>query len=378
VQREFEKNFLERGDVGAAFAAYQGGELLVDLWGGLADSGADAPWSRSTACVIFSGTKGLVATCLLKLIEMGQLELEEPAARYWPEFAAQGKGEILVHHIVSHSAGLPGFHRRLRLPDLLEDRYLAALLAQQTPRWPPGEQLCYHALTFGWLCGELIRRIDGRSIGRFFADEIARPLQLDIWIGLPRSLENRVARLELAPAWGESITFRRAEGGTDELAASVWENPPFFRRDCFPWNSSQFHAAEIPGAGGVATTQSMARLYACLACGGQLDGVRILGEHTLQLGRAELSRGTDPVSDELMAFGVGFALQTDLRVFGPPANAFGHGGAGGSIHGAWPTERVGFSYVMNLMRDDDRDVRASALLSALHAALAERPQVTSE
>jgi CubicO group peptidase (beta-lactamase class C family) len=200
---------------------------------------------------------------------------------------------------------------------------------------------------------------------------VAGPLELELWIGLPEEQEARVSTLELHERWPTAPRFTEARLVTDRLAWSIWGNPPTFGRDGFPWNRRDYHAAEIPGANAIGTTRSVARLYGCLARGGELDGVRLLSEGTVRLGRTELSRGWDPVMDGPEAFGIGFQLQTEERPFGPPADGFGHGGAGGSTHGAWPEPRVGFSYAMNLLRDDEeQDGRAGTLLRALHEAVA--------
>jgi CubicO group peptidase (beta-lactamase class C family) len=369
VRDEFERNFAERGEVGAAFAAVRDGETVVDLWGGLADQAAQRAWQEDTLQLIFSGTKGVVAACLLMLIDRGLIDPNAPVARYWPEFAGAGKDDIRVSDVASHQAGLPGLRAPVVESDLIDDVRMAAALAAQPAEEDPRARDAYHPLTFGWLCGELIRRVDGRSVGRFLAEEIVAPLGLEIWIGLPEHLEERVSTLSYAPDWGVSLPDA-AQLASDELAARVWANPPLFPAEHLPWNTRAFHAAEIPGAGGIATARSIARLYGCLARGGELDGVRLLSARTLERGRACLVRRTDSLQDELSAFGLGFELQTELLRLGPPTEAFGHTGAGGSCHGAWPQARAGFSYCMNRMVDRDPvDARAQALLRALYEAL---------
>ena len=174
VREAFERNFAERGELGAAFAAFRNGEPVVDLWGGIADRASGRPWREDTLQLIYSGTKGLVALCVLMLIDRGKLRLDDPVNRHWPEF---GKPEILVRHIVSHTARLPGIDTPITVADLHDDRRMAAILAAQAPNPDPRAALCYHALTYGWLCGELVRRVDGRSVGRFFAEEVAGPLR---------------------------------------------------------------------------------------------------------------------------------------------------------------------------------------------------------
>jgi len=369
VRIAFERNFAEHGERGAAFAATVDGEPVVDLWGGLADPASGSPWQEDTLQVIFSGTKGLVALCLLLLVDRDELELEAPVARYWPEFAAHGKGAVRVLELASHRARLPGIRTPLEEDEILDDRRMAALLADQPQETDPRAGDAYHALTFGWLCGELVRRVDGRSIGAFFDDEVARPLGLDVWIGLPPELEGRVATLEYAPSWWDGRRDE-AEVANDPLMVCVLRNPPVFPPGPLPWNRPAWHRAEIPSAGGIASARSLARLYGCLARGGELDGVRLLREQTLADGTRELTRRVDPLIDEPHVFGVGFQLQNVAHRLGPPADAFGHGGAGGSMHCAWPSRRVGVSYAMNALRADmPVDPRSHALLQALHGAL---------
>jgi CubicO group peptidase (beta-lactamase class C family) len=370
VTEAFERNFTDRQDKGAAFAATVDGRLVVDIWGGFADQEAGRPWREETLQLLFSGTKAFVALCLLMLVDRGRLELERPVADYWPEFAAQGKGAILVREVLSHRGRLPGVHDALTEADLLDPVAIASRIAAQPPETDPRAAFVYHALTFGWICAELLRRIDGRSIGRFFADEVARPLELEIWIGLPPELEGRTSTLTLSDNWGNSPTTNpRLVNEDDPLFRSIWANPPLFSIP-LAWNKPALHQAEIPAGGGIGTARSIARLYGCLARGGELDGVRLLSERTLELGRRELARGQEPFTDKVMVFGVGFQLQTPQHHLGPPRLAFGHDGAGGGMHGAWPRERAGFSYVMNELRDtDEPDPRNAALLRALYRCL---------
>jgi len=342
---------------GAAFAATVEGELVVDVWSGAADE-AGAPWREDTLVLIFSGTKGLVAVCLLLLAERGLLDLDAPVSRYWPEFAAAGKEGVLVRHVVSHEAGLPGLLPPVTAAELLDGDGMAARLAAVTPFWEPGTRLAYHALTFGWLCAELVRRIDGRSLGTFFADEVASPLGLDLWIGLPPELEDRVATLRREEDFG--ITFVGDE--PEPLLAALYGG----LLDGFVWNEPAYHETEIPGANAIGTARSIARLYGCLACG----GAPLLSAETVRLGQTELSRGPCAVTRRPYAFGFGFELQTELLTFGPPADAFGHTGSGGSRHGAWPERRTGFSYAMSELRSEEGDDRGRRILAALAKAAA--------
>jgi CubicO group peptidase (beta-lactamase class C family) len=358
VAEEFSRNFTMRGDLGASFAVVRDGEPVVDLWGGVADRATARPWAADTLQILFSGTKGLVAACVLLLMERGQLTLESPVARYWPEFAAAGKSGVLVRDIVSHAVGLPGLDVPVTWREATDPRRMAALLARQPRSADPRATRTYHAVTFGWLCGEVVRRVDGRGIGQFFAEEIARPLDLELWIGLPAELEPRMSTVELAPAWASATDARLA---LDPLRRAVG-NPPRYQPESFPWNEPAWHAAEVPSSNGIGTARSVARFYARL---GQL-----LSPATLRLGTTVLSRRYDPLLERPTAFGVGFQLQTDALTLGPVPDAFGHGGAGGSVHGRWPRQRLGFSYAMNLLRDDPGDTRAASLLTALHGCVA--------
>ena len=315
VAEEFARNFTDRGEVGAAFAATLDGEVLVDLWGGSADSVRGRSWSRDTAQVVFSGGKGFVALCLLVLADRGVLDLEAPVARYWPEFAAHGKGSLTVAEVASHRSRLPAVRTPISRDDFLDPLRLARLGGPGHGDRPAPAVFVYHPLTYGWLCGEIVRRVDGRSVGAFFAQEIARPLGLDIWIGIGPELEERVAgELEYAPDWGTSFSVSAAEAAADPLRAAIWANPPGHTPDDNFWNLPAFHQAEIPAATAIGTARSIACLYGCLARGGELDGVRIVSAGTLACGRRERSRGVDPFLGEPMAFGVGF--QTPDRAHG--------------------------------------------------------------
>ena len=239
VAEQFARNFTELGDVGAAFSVVRHGETVVDLWAGTAAPGR--AWAEDTLQVIFSGTKGLTATCMLMLVDRGQLDLEKPVAHYWPEFAANGKERLLVRDIVSHHSGLPGITQgALGIDDLADDQAMEALLAAQPLSPDPNAYRCYHALTIGWLCGGVLRRIDGRSLGRFFADEVAGPLGLDIWIGLPEAQEPRVGTLQLASDWGPWDFGLTPEQKADPTRRSIWANPPLFPTEGLAWNTRPY------------------------------------------------------------------------------------------------------------------------------------------
>lgn len=372
VAAAFVRNFGERDELGAAFAAWCDGEAVVDLWAGVAERSTARPWREETLAPVFSGSKGLLATCLLLLVERGQLDLDAPACAYWPEFAARGKDGILVRHLVSHRAGLPGLTTPVSVEEATDPVRMASLLAGQAAIAPPGSWFYYHALTFGWLCGELVRRIDGRTAGRFFAEEVADRLGLEAWIGLPAEQEERVAVVE-GEAGLEAREDREAACDSDPIAWSIWENPPRFEAGSLAANMRVWREAEVPASSGVASARSMARLYGCLARGGELDGIRILDPATLELASTPLTCGLEPILEKQMCFGVGFELQNSRLSFGPAREAFGHTGAGGSVHGAWPGLATGFSYVTNSLREFPVvDPRSEALLGALHEAVSSR------
>lgn len=352
---------VPEGEPGAAFAATVDGRPVVDLWSGTRDDGG-APWQDDTVCVLFSGTKGVVATALLVLVERGALSLEQPVATLWPAFAAAGKEAITVGDVLGHAAGLPGVAERLEPQDALDPTRSMELLAAQPTLIPVGEP-SYHARTYGLLCDALARRADGRSIVRVVADEVARPLGLDLWIGLPDDVLPRAAHVRRAPDFDLAAYLASDPDPRLEL---VYHNPPLFGLD---WNAPEVLQAEIPAANGVASARSMARLYGCLACGGSVGGVRLLRPETIAAGRRERSAGDDPLSGRPLRFGAGYELWGTPSELGPAEDAFGHTGSGGSSHGAWPGLGTGFSFIMRELRPETADDRAHRLLAALHAAV---------
>lgn len=340
-------------DPGLAFAATRDGRPVADLWYGTIDG--SRPWKSDTPALIFSGTKGLVATGILILIDRGALRLEQPVHEVWPEFRAGHKDQVLVAHVLSHTAGLPGLEGRF---DLFDHLAMARLLARQTPTVPVGVT-SYHAVTFGTLCDELIRRVDGRSAGRFVAEEIAGPLDLDLWIGTPPAVAARTA-----------VPHRREDF---KLAAELAPYPDprleqvYGSLDGVDWSKS-LHC-EIPAVNGVATAPALARFYGCLARGGELEGVRLLSDETVKLATREFAGGIDPLSGRLLRFSAGFELTGTPSQLGPVPDAFGFTGSGGSSHGAWPSRQVGFSLVISEMRPETSDDRAHRILGALAACL---------
>ncbi|WP_285362897.1 serine hydrolase domain-containing protein [Microbacterium sp. LMC-P-041] len=363
VAELFRANFSARQEVGAAFSAVVDGRMVVDLWGGTRDRVTADPWKQDTMQLTFSGTKGIVAGVLLMLVDRGLLGLDEPVATYWPEFAQHGKGDITVGNVLSHRAGLPIIEGPVFEDDLIDPEAMAARLAGQEPRWPHASRASYHALTYGWLCGEIVRRVTGASIGEFVRTEIAEPLGVDLWLGLPPELEERVSQLCL----GEDFTAVKeyicsGDGGPRYANPGLFDEPLI-------WNQPRFHQAEIPGVNAIIDARSMATYYGCLALGGTLGDVRLTSPETIAQFVTERTRAVDALSGESLAFGAGFMLQSQNAEFGPALAAYGHTGAGGSIHGMWPRHRTGFSYITNQMCDDTDDDRTRGLLAALYAAV---------
>jgi CubicO group peptidase (beta-lactamase class C family) len=350
VAEAFERNFTERGELGAAFAAYHQGRLVVDLWGGTADPETGRAWDRDTIHLMFSGTKGPASACVLLLVQRGLVALDDPVSRYWPEFGAEGKQHVTVAEVLSHQARLAWVEAGYA--DLLDHDVMAAHLAAQAPAADLRAGFMYHPVSWGWLVDELVRRIDGRTVGQFFADEFGGPLGLEVWIGLPEELHRRAATM-VAP-----------DGA---LAAGPWTelnrpNPLWVPGAEKIWNSAEYRSAGLAAVGGYATARGMARFYASLV--GEVDGLRVLTPATVELGRRELRRGTEPNWGSPMAYGAGFELQTGDGRMGDDADAFGHAGAGGSRHGAWPGRETSYSYLMNEVRVGP-DERSLTLLAAL-------------
>jgi CubicO group peptidase (beta-lactamase class C family) len=368
VAEEFERNFSERGETGAAFAVNRGDDLIVDLWGGLADRDSRRPWNQDTLQLIFSGTKGLVSLCMLILADRQQLDLDAPVASCWSEFAGNGKGAIRIRHVLTQTAGLPGLREPVSMSEFCDADKMAERLAAERPFWPAGQQLCYHPFTFGWLCHGLVRAVDGRSIGEFFADEVAAPLGLETWIGLPEELEDRVSTLEAGPRWADEFQPTQEQLAGDPVAKATWGNPFLFSPDRLPWNQAEVHRTEVPGANGISTARSMASLYASLV-NARSGTAGLLSPVLIEQARELQEAGLDPLMREPVAYGLGFELQTELAPFGPSREAFGFTGVGGSVHGAWPEHGVGFSYSMNQLRGAERDERPATLLRSLWSCL---------
>ncbi|MBK3577834.1 beta-lactamase family protein [Streptomyces sp. MBT65] len=374
VREAFAANFSEHGDIGAAVCVYQYGRPVVDLWGGIADPETGRPWTRDTLQLVYSATKGATATAAHMLAERGVLDLDAPVAKYWPEFAANGKADIPVRWLLSHQAGLITLDQPVPLNEALAWHPMAAALAAQRPQWTPGTAHGYHGRTWGWLVGEVIRRVSGQTPGCFFANEIAAPLGLDFFIGLPAEQRDRVSRMVYQrPAI--DLTTVPAESVPEELREQVaaWRDPQSFSNRAYmvtdpaeiDFGSPEVQAAELPASNGVGTARALARMYAALI--NKVDGTRLLTPESLESAAKEQAGGKDQVMLIPSRFSSGFMLPTEPNPMAGP-NSFGHTGRGGSLGFADPQHGVAFGYVMNNIIGGD-DVRAALLANAVRRSL---------
>ncbi|QXE36444.1 beta-lactamase family protein [Streptomyces sp. GMY02] len=414
VRDAFVRNFERLGEQGAAVAVFQDGRKVVDLWAGtrdvdgarprdadgaaVPDPAADrapgagagsgpgtvqgfpgaaterapgaAPWAVDTAQIVRSATKGVTAAVPLLLHQRGQIDLDAPVGTYWPEFKAAGKERVLVRHLLSHRAGVPVLDRPLTPAEALDGESGARAMAAQRPVWEPGTDHGYHAHTYSWLIAELVRRVTGRGVGRWIAEEIARPLGLDFWVGLPAEEAHRVGRigrlgeptavggeLRLRPKRSVSEAYRDS-GSLTRRAFGVIDPRP-------DENDPAYRAAVLPGSGGISTARALARCYAAMI--GPVDGHRLFAPATLTLARTEESAGPDRVLVVSTRFGLGFMLHGPAApLLGP--GSFGHPGRGGSLGFADPESGIAFGYVTNGMRKGvTADPRAQALVRAVRS-----------
>jgi CubicO group peptidase (beta-lactamase class C family) len=383
VREEFERNFQERGEVGASVCVTLDGETVVDLWGGFADRQRTRPWQRDTLTLVWSCTKGAVALCAHMLVARGRLDLDAPVAQYWPEFARHGKDEIAVRLLLNHQAGLPAIRQPLQPGELYNWRRVCDLLAGEQPFWSPGARQGYHATTFGHLVGEVVRRVSGKDIAAFFRDEIAGPLALDFHIGLPEADEPRVAptiRADLPPPEEPPWRFlTQAAEDPQSVQALFVKNTGRRPGD---QDSREAHAAVLPSQGGLSNARGLAGLYTPLALGGTFRGVRLVDEDTLAaLGAVSSASAVDAVLLVGLRFGLGFMKSSDNRR-GPlgardglilSEAAFGHAGMGGSLGFADPAARLSFGYAMNKQgRGVLLNERGQCLVDAVYRSLGYR------
>lgn len=354
----FASTFADGLELGAAVAMVLDGQPVADLWGGTAD-GAGRPWARDTLVNVWSTTKAISALALAMLADRGQLDMTRPAADYWPEFAAMGKGAITMDQALSHQAGLDGLAGPMALDDAYDAATFARAVAEMAPLWPPGSRSVYHAFTLGALMAEPLRRIDGRSMGRFIAEEIAAPLAIEFHLGLPLDQDHRVAELAEGAGASDWLAFLRdCPYPHSALYPAIPATAP---------NTRTWRAAEIAGAGGHSDAISLARLFGGLAAGSS----PLISDAGLAAALRPRFDGLDAVNQLPVSYAAGFRLHDPA--FGPQAcvNSFGHCGWGGSFAFADPGARLGFAFVTRNMLGfaDGIDPRRARLLRAVYDAL---------
>ena len=366
VRDAFEANFDDGLEVGAAAAVTLDGEFVVDIWGGDADTDG-TPWQRDTIVNVYSTTKTMAATCMLMLADRGELDFAAPVARYWPEFAQNGKESVLVSHVMAHTAGVPGFDPPLTTIEQLYDlEAVADNLAAQAPWWQPGTASGYHAISQGNLQGEILYRITGRRMADWFRTEVAEPLGADFWMSVPSSEDHRVAALVPPVFSGDKLTINGQEVSADSIAVRALLSAPMTATEPA---TREWRAAEIPAAGGFGNARSVARIHAALACGGTLDGVRLMSEAGVRRALEEQTDGIDQVLMVRLHHGLGFGFQLGETFTTEPGQMF-WGGWGGSLAAIDLDARLSVAYVMNRMDADLMgDMRGRRIADAVRTCL---------
>ncbi|MET8585095.1 serine hydrolase domain-containing protein [Streptomyces collinus] len=372
VGEAFAANFGLLGERGAAVAVYRDGHRVVDLWAGTRDVDGTEPWERGTAQVVRSATKGVAAAALLLLHQRGELDLDAPVGTYWPEYKTAGKERTLVRDLLAHRAGVPVLDRPLTPAEAADPDLGAAAVAAQAPVWEPGTDHGYHAQTYSWLTGELVRRVTGRPVGEWIAREIATPVGADLWLGLPEAERARVGRVGPLTA---SETAGVLKTRPKRAVAEAYADPGSLTRRAFAAitplpdeNDPAYRAAALPASNGIATADGLARFYASLI--GEVDGgTRLFTPRTVELARAERSAGPDRVLVVGTRFGLGHMLHGSASPLLSPGS-FGHPGRGGALAFADPESGIAFGYVTNGFRTSvTADPRAQALVRAVRTAL---------
>ncbi|MFX0076423.1 MAG: serine hydrolase domain-containing protein [Candidatus Hermodarchaeota archaeon] len=360
----FEKNFDLGLEVGASFAVSLNGELVVDLWGGYRDAAKTKPWEKDTIVNVFSTTKVMTALCIHILVDKGLVDVKAPVSKYWPEFAQSNKENVLVKHLLSHSAGLPGFDENIPNEALYDWERIVNMLAAQKPWWRPGTKIGYHMTTFGYLLGELVRRVTGKSLGDFFRENVAVPLKIDFHIGLSEEYDSRVADIitpeEVFAKWQIILTkllFKKS--------IKVFYNPNIENVD---FNSRAWRAAEIPSGNGHGNARSIAEVGSILACEGMYDEKEILSSSTVRNAIEPQISGRDVIMMYRPAkFGWGLGLVDKKYYLGP--HTFGWGGAGGSLCVMDIEKRLSIAYAMNKMYMKGDDPRTLPIFKAVWDAI---------
>jgi CubicO group peptidase (beta-lactamase class C family) len=380
VQQEFDRNFRERGEVGASVAITIDGQTVVDLWGGVADPQTGRTWEKDSKVVVWSSTKGATALCAHILADRGELDLDAPVAKYWPEFGNNGKETIRVRMLLNHQAGVAALREPLPVGAFLDWERMTSALARETPWWEPGTRHGYHAFTFGWLVGEVVKRVSGQSVGAFFADQVAKRNNVDFWIGLPEELEPTVAPdiPPAPPAPGEPVSpvFVVAMTEPESLQAKQLLNTGGYFPDPSQFDSRAGHAAEIPAVSGITNGRGLAAMYALLA-GGTKNSV-VSERQIARMAAVSSASGSDASLLLPTRFSLGYVKSIDNRQISPSPDdsilmsedAFGHPGVGGSVGFADPRARMSFGYAMNRMgAGAGLNARGQSLVDAAYRSL---------
>lgn len=383
VRRAFERNFVELGEQGATCAIYHRGQKVVDLWGGQRCTLSSLPWTEHTLALVFSVSKGMAAAALAVAHSRGLFELDVPLANYWPEFHQRGKSHITVRQLLTHQAGLIEIDQPIWVPELSNHDALAEILARQRPAWPPGVKHGYHALTLGWYQNELIRRTDPqhRSLGAFFRDEVAAPLKVEFYIGLPKCIEEQ--RLARTKGYHRvTLLWHLSELPLDMVLSGIWPKSLVARsvsalrlQNPADIGNPELRGVEIPSANGIGEARAIARVYGSLATGGRELGItpRTWQELTASATPPQLGL-RDAILKIDTRYSFGFSRPSRAMQFGSGPTAFGCPGAGGCFGMADPDEQLGFAYVTNKMgfRLFD-DVREKAVRDACYRCLRALP-----
>ncbi|WP_241702798.1 serine hydrolase domain-containing protein [Leifsonia shinshuensis] len=368
VAEAFADAFSDRPTMGAALSVRVGGRRVVDLWGGIADERSGRPWAADTPTVVFSCTKGVMSVLVARLVEEGRLDYTAPVAQYWPEFAAAGKSRVTVAELLSHRAGLSALREPIEFEQLLDWDYMTDALARQRPLWEPGSGYAYHAITHGWLAGELVRRVTGKLPGAYLT-ELTGAITGDAWIGLPADESERVAHLQASPS--------QLEAGHQLLEApSEWTGLAMTLGGALPaalvtpdggFNDERLRAAQVPGAGGIATADALSAIWSSTVV--ETEGSRLLDDATLREARVLMSSGEPvfPTPGPWPRWGRGLQLDSEARRY-LGTSSFGHDGAGGQVAFADRDAQLGFAFVTNWL-EAGVDDRATRIVGALRRVL---------
>ncbi len=363
VKDAFAKNFENGLEVGASYAVTIEGKYVVDIWAGYKDEAQTQPWEKDTIVNVYSTTKAMAALCTLMLVDRGQLDLDAPVAKYWPEFAQGGKENIPVRQLLSHTSGLAGFDEKITLEDLYDWDKCVTLLAAQEPWWEPGTHSGYHGFTFGYLLGELVRRITHKSLGTFFREEVAEPLQADFYIGVPKEVDKRIGQLIPPPPPGQDAP----ELDPGSIAYKVLFKPSDLT--VLTTRTRAWRAAEIPAVNGHGNARSVARVASAMACGGEVDEIRLLSMPTLEKIVEEQIYQQDLVLNIPVRWGLGFGLKSQEVPF-PNPRTFYWGGFGGSMIAIDLDAKMSIAYVMNnMMQTLTGDERIMGLIVATFSSM---------